>query len=148
MPPVVQIQFPQFQVDGGMHPAMTLNAMTTVSRGSSIAVELTTANLEFVHAAAHSKDLQVQKRKRKREARDLPELTAPCVYWRRRGARQPTIMCSYRSEDGVWRTHNQEPAHIDDHDAYAQAVRETECAVQRFYDDKHHEPPSEGEHVE
>ena len=92
VPSVIQISVPKFQVDGGMHPAVTLNVLSTVAKGSSVAIELTTDNLEFLRAAAHSKELQVQRLKRKCAEPDLPELMAPIAYWRRRGAAKPTIM--------------------------------------------------------
>ena len=148
VPSVIQISVPKFQVDGGMHPAVTLNVLSTVAKGSSVAIELTTDNLEFLRAAAHSKELQVQRLKRKHAEHDMPELTAPSVYWRRRGATKPTIMCNYLSEDGVWRTHNQTPVAIDDHDAYVKAVREAEFRVQEFFDDNHHAPADEAGLVE
>ena len=103
---------------------------------------MTPRNLDFLRAGAHSKDLQAEKRKRQRDEPDLPlpELTMPCVFWRRRGAARPTIMVNYCTEDGLWRTHNETPAAIRDYDAYARVIRETEIRGQQFYDENHHEP--------
>ena len=141
VPPVIQITFRSFEVEGGMHPDMTLNVLSTVSKASSIAIELTTRNLEFLRACAHSKDVnQPRKRKRQSEALDLPELTQPCVFWRRRGRGRPTIMVQLCTEAGVWRTHNETPAAVSDHDAFVKVVRESELRVQQFYNDNHHEP--------
>ena len=61
------------------------------------------------------------------------------------GRNEPTIMVNFCTEDGVWRTHNETPAAVSDHDAYVRVIRETESRVQQFYDDNHNEPEVSGD---
>ena len=64
-------------------------------------------------------------------------LTLPNVEWRRRGRLAPVIMCWYRTADGIWHTHSDEPAQLNNVEAMQIAVRECEFRCQEFYQMNH-----------
>ena len=148
IPDVITLEFPQFEMQNGQqHQSVAIDVLSTHIKGSSVAIELTIENLNFLIVAAHSPTLKSAKRK----ATDceLVPLTQPDVKWRRRGRLAPVIMCMYRHESGSWRSHSEEPANVHDPDAMQTSVRECEFRCQQFYNKNHvEEEHKEGEYEE
>ena len=136
VPDVLTLEFPEFEMDNGQqHPSAMIDVLSTHMKGSTVSIELTVENLQFLQAAAHSPTFTTTKRKAKEC--ELVPLTLPNVKWRRRGQRGPVIMCWYRAADGNWKTHSEEPAQLNNVEAMQIAVRECEFRCQEPYQRNH-----------
>ena len=66
------------------------------------------------------------------------DLIQPACKWRKCGAgRTPVIQCTYRKEDGAWKTHTMTPRMFDDPELTLRSVREAENKMQAFYNAHH-----------
>ena len=137
---IVDIAYPAFcSPNGEQHDPHVLSVLTATRRGKMACVELTSANLDFLLAAAEACDHEspMGSPQPGGEAEDkLPQkvdLEQPDCKWRRKGSRS-IIYCRYRTAEGEWRVHSVAPGLCDEPEAQEALVREAERRVQLFFE--------------
>ena len=150
VPDIIDITYPAFDLaNGEQHPPVVMSVLSTTRRGKCASVELTTANLDLLLAAADAceRESPLAKPGEKEELlSEKVDLEQPDCKWRRRGTKC-MVSCSYLGADGAWHVHSEVPPLCEDRDAQVVLVREAEKRVQQFYSE-HHVADADGSQAE
>jgi hypothetical protein len=138
VPQTIAIVWPAFvTADGARWQEHNVFVVTTPRRGVKVNMHLTEANLQWLMAAIPSFGDDGSDAKAGCDPH-VVDLIQPACKWRKCGAgRTPVIQCTYRKEDGVWKTHTMTPRMFDDPELTLRSVREAENKMQAFYNAHH-----------